>query len=184
MTKRAIVAAAVAALGAGAAWLSGCGGELPPLPSPPEHEHGPAVGPVAFKDGGGSTDTTVETDPCGCMAGGACEPGDSLELCGARGEACEACSFGETCHAGACVAPLSACVAMLEKAGLGGGCESDAGCATDEWCAASCCDPVGGACFAVWRCAPKRAPGEHCDHAGGDHQCSSGTCDPIADECD
>ena len=43
MVKRAIVwAAAVAALGAGAVWMSGCGGELPPLPEPPELGHGPA----------------------------------------------------------------------------------------------------------------------------------------------
>ncbi len=176
MVKRAIVwAAAVAALGAGAAWLSGCGGELPPLPEPPELGHGPAVVPVAIEDGGAASG--------GCMASGVCKPGDELELCGAAGEVCAACSFGETCHAGACVALPSVCVAILQETGLGARCDTDAECATDEWCAASCCDPVEGACFAVWRCAPKRAPGEHCDHVGGDHQCSSGTCDPIADAC-
>lgn len=182
MAKRAIVAAAVAALGAGAAWLSGCGtGEA----VPPVADGGVGGEGGAMRDSG-PPDAPVEADaaPCGCMADGVCEPGDWLFLCGKGGEACVACSLGETCHAGACVVLPSACVAMLQETGLGASCESDAGCATDEWCAASCCDPVGGACFAVWRCAPKRAPGEHCDHAGGDHQCSSGTCDPIADECD
>ncbi len=52
MAKRAIVLAAVAALGAGAVWMSGCGGELPPLPEPPELGHGPVDVPAAFGDGG------------------------------------------------------------------------------------------------------------------------------------
>lgn len=154
MVKRAILLAAVAALGVGAAWMSGCGaGET----VPPVADSGASGEGGAMRDSG--PDAPAEAGPCGCMAAGVCEPGDELELCGAAGAACAACSFGETCHAGACVALPSVCVAMLQETGIGARCDIDAECAADEWCATSCCDPVGGACFAVWRCAPKRAPG-------------------------
>lgn len=177
MVKRAIALAAVAALGAGAVWMSGCGaGET----VPPVADSGAGGEGGAMRDSG--PDAPVEAGPCGCMAAGVCEPGDWIFLCGKGGEPCALCLSGAACLDGVCVAAPSACVAALKEEGLGAHCENDAQCATDEWCATSCCDP-GGACFAVWKCVGKRAPGEPCDHDGGDRQCSSGVCDPAALEC-
>ena len=182
MVKRAIVwAAAVAALGAGAAWLSGCGtGEA----VPPVADGGVGGEGGAMRDSG-PPDAPVEADaaPCGCMADGVCEPGDWLFLCGKGGEACKLCLTGAACIDGACVADPSTCVEALKEEGLGEHCENDAQCSADEWCATSCCDPEGGACFAVWKCVGKRATGEPCDHDGGARQCASGMCDPVALEC-
>ncbi len=176
MTKRAIVAAAVAALGAGAAWLSGCAAD-DTRPPAIDGGTGGEGGEGGVADDGGPADAPAEAGPCGCVASGVCEPGDWLFLCGKGGEACKLCLTGAACIDGACVADPSTCVEALKEEGLGAHCENDAQCATDEWCATSCCDP-GGACFAVWKCVGKRAPGEPCDRDGGDRQCASGVCEP------
>ena len=183
MTKRAIVAAAVAALGAGAAWLSGCAAD-DTRPPALDAGAGGEGGEGGATDDGGPPDAPADVAaPCGCVASGVCEPGDWIFLCGKGGEACKLCLTGAACLDGVCVAAPSACVETLKEEGLGEHCENDAQCSPDEWCATSCCDPKGAGCFAVWRCAQKRATGEPCELAGGGHECSSGVCDPAALEC-
>lgn len=149
--------------GSGVGGGGGTGGQNMPDAGPDAHD---CVG--CFVDG----------DPKNCV------PGYDLNACGDVGEACVACSFGETCIQGVCKENNSICITRLKEAGtLGADCASDSDCSDISWCQDHCCDPVVATCFVVGKCAPKRETGEHCDHFYGDHECMSGVCDKNGDVC-
>jgi hypothetical protein len=113
---------------------AGKGGDDPP-------PNGSGDQPPATGCTDGKCPTTCGPDTCAgcCEADGTCNTGDTGGACGARGQACTACSGATTCEKGACIDPSC-------KASCTSGCCSDTGCQAGNTAAA--CGTGGNACSA------------------------------------
>ena len=97
------------------------------------------------------------TCPDGCCLDGVCRQGATVATCGVSGAACESCTDGKDCFAGACVAKAS--------------CDNCKGCCLDgtqcmPGSAPTACGTAGAACV-------------KCEEG---HSCVNGTCQAL--ECD
>lgn len=119
---------------------------------------------VLFAGCGDPNATTCDPAACKgcCDSSGYCHADDSPLACGANGNQCIACNFGDTCQLGLCIrrqqcAPKS-CVELQKN-----------------------CGTVDDGCGGVLQCGNCEAPGESCGGAGTSNVCGPGTC--VAKTC-
>lgn len=143
--------------------LAGCGGDDTPAGDGPKKPPQTDLWPWLVDQGPPPTGCSPSTCS-GCCQNNVCMPGNGTSACGYAGNPCNACTSGEQCQGGICIASTPKCdkttcaTGCCDKGSCKQGNADDACgtdgeackvCSSDETCVAKACGPKGPAMYKV-----------------------------------